>query len=58
MEYIARYTYVVPNDTVEAAVARMAAVVGAERLRRERLLAGTSWRELVGLEGKLEGKGV
>jgi guanylate kinase len=56
MAYIARYAYVVPNDTVEAAVTKMQAIVGAERLKRERLLGGTSWREMVGLEGKLEEK--
>ena len=49
MEYISQYTYVVANDTVDAAVSRMAAIVGAERLKRERMLAGSSWREFVGL---------
>jgi len=52
MEYISRYTYVVVNDTVDGAVSRMAAIVGAERLKRERVLAGTTWRELLGLEAK------
>jgi guanylate kinase len=50
MEYISRYTYVVTNDTVEAAVARMEAIVAAERLKRDRILADRSWREIVGLE--------
>jgi guanylate kinase len=52
MEYITRYAYVVVNDTVDAAVSRMQAVVGAERLKRERILEGASWREIVGLETK------
>lgn len=52
MEYIARYAYVVVNDTVDAAVSRMQAILCAERLRRERILAGSSWREVVGLETK------
>jgi guanylate kinase len=50
MEYITRYTYVVTNDTIDAAVSRMGSIVGAERLKRERILAGSSWRQLVGLE--------
>jgi guanylate kinase len=50
MEYITRYTYVVTNDTIDAAVCRMGSIVGAERLKRERILAGSSWRRLVGLE--------
>ena len=52
MEYITKYGYVVVNDTVDEAVARMALIVGAERLRRERVLAGTTWRQLMGLEAK------
>ena len=52
MEYIAKYGYVVANDTVDAAVSRMEAIVVAERLRRERVLAGTSWREIVDIEMK------
>lgn len=52
MEYISRYTYVVVNDTVDGAVSRMAAIVGAERLKRERILAGTTWRQILGLEAK------
>jgi len=52
MDYITKYGYVVPNDTVEAAVSRMEAIVRAERLRRERVLAGTTWREIVGIEMK------
>jgi guanylate kinase len=52
MEYISKYTYVVVNDTVAATVARMASIIGAERLKRERVLAGTTWRELMGLEAK------
>jgi guanylate kinase len=52
MEYISRYTYVVVNDTVDGAVSRMAVIVGAERLKRERILAGTTWRQLLGLDAK------
>jgi len=52
MEYISRYTYVVVNDTIDGAVSRMAAIVGAERLKRERILVGTTWRQLLGLEAK------
>lgn len=52
MEYISRYAYVVINDTVDLAVSRMQAIVSAERLRMDRILAGSSWRELVGLETK------
>jgi guanylate kinase len=52
MEYISRYTYVVVNDTIAGAVSRMAAIVGAERLKRERILAGTTWRQILGLEAK------
>lgn len=52
MEYISRYTYVVVNDTVDGAVSRMGTIVGAERLKRERILAGTTWRRLLGLDGK------
>ena len=52
MEYITKYGYVVVNDTVDAAVSRMEAIVAAERLRRERVLAGTSWREIVDIEMK------
>jgi guanylate kinase len=54
MEYISKYTYVVVNDTVAAAVTRMAAIIAAERLRRERILAGTTWQELLGLGAKGE----
>jgi guanylate kinase len=52
MEYIARYAYVVTNDTVDAAVSQMENIVHAERCRRDRILQGTTWREFVGLEGK------
>lgn len=52
MDYISQYTYIVANDTVEAAVSRMGAIVGAERLKRERILAGSSWREFVGLDAQ------
>ena len=59
MEYLSQYTYVVVNDTVDAAVSKMTSIVGAERLKRERILAGTSWRHLVGLEtAGLDPKGV
>lgn len=52
MEYIVKYTYVVTNDTVGEAVSRMEHIVRAERCRRDRNLKGTTWKELVGLEGK------
>jgi len=52
MEYITRYTYIVVNDTVEAAVSRMHSIVMAERLRRERVLEGVTWRQLIGLDEK------
>jgi len=52
MEYIVEYGYVVTNDTVEAAVARMEHIVRAERLRRGRVLEGTTWRDYIGLDGK------
>jgi guanylate kinase len=52
MEYITRYSYVVVNDTIEQAVSDMRNIVHAERCRRERILAGITWREFVGLEGK------
>jgi len=52
MEYIAKYAYVVTNDTVDAAVSQMENIVRAERCRRDRILKKTTWREFVGLEGK------
>jgi guanylate kinase len=52
MEYVARYSYIVVNDTVEKAVGKMWNIVAAERCRKERVLHGMTWRELIGLEGK------
>lgn len=53
MEYITRYAYVTVNDTIDQAVSKMASIVGAERLKRERILEGTSWRHIVGLGSKV-----
>jgi guanylate kinase len=52
MEYITRYTYVVPNDVVNEAVAKMEHIVRSERCRRERILKGTTWMEFLEVEGK------
>jgi guanylate kinase len=52
MDYITRYSYIVSNDVVSEAVARMEHIVRAERLKRERILAGTTWEEYLGVEGK------
>lgn len=52
MEYIVKYGYVVTNDTVAEAVARMEHIVLAERMKRERVLKGTTWRDYIGLDGK------
>jgi guanylate kinase len=52
MDYITRYGYVVINDTVDAAVSRMEHIVEAERLKRERVLEGTTWRGFLGLESQ------
>jgi len=52
MEYIVKYGYVVTNDTVEAAVARMEHIVRAERMKRERVLTNITWRDYIGLDGK------
>jgi guanylate kinase len=49
LEYIQKYTYIVVNDTVEAAVSRMAAIVSAERSKRSRLFQGITWKDFVGL---------
>jgi guanylate kinase len=49
LEYMDKYTYIVVNDTVEAAVSKMACIVSAERSKRERLFKRTSWKEFVGL---------
>lgn len=52
MEYIDRYNFIVVNDTVEDAVARMQSIVFAERLRRDRILNGKTWQDLVGLKAQ------
>jgi guanylate kinase len=52
MEYITRYTYVVPNDVVNEAVAKMEHIVRSERCRRERILKGVTWKEFLEVEGK------
>jgi guanylate kinase len=49
LEYMQRYTYIVVNDTVEAAVSRMESIVTAERSKRTRLLRDMSWKDFVGL---------
>lgn len=52
MEYITRYSYVVANDVVSEAVAKMEHIVRSERCKRERILKGITWREYLGVEGK------
>jgi guanylate kinase len=54
MEYIARYSYIVTNDIVSEAVARMEHIVRSERCKRGRILKGITWREYLGVEGKGE----
>lgn len=49
LEYMQKYTYIVVNDTVEAAVSRMEHIVEAERSKRERLFQGISWKDFIGL---------
>jgi guanylate kinase len=49
LEYMQKYTYIVVNDTVEAAVSRMADIVSAERSKRHRLFEGITWKDFVGL---------
>lgn len=49
LEYMQKYTYIVVNDTVEAAVSRMAGIVSAERSKRSRLFKGITWKDFVGL---------
>ncbi len=50
MEFITSYDYVVVNDTVDEAVARMHGIVTAERLKQKRILEGITWRQLIGLD--------
>ncbi len=50
MEYIEKYGFIVVNDTIEDAVSRMMCIVSAERLRRERILDGKTWQDIVGLK--------
>lgn len=52
MEYITRYSYIVANDVVNEAVARMEHIVRSERCKRERILKGITWKEYLGVEGK------
>ncbi len=52
MEYITRYSYVVANDVVNEAVAKMEHIVRSEKCKRERILKGITWREYLGVEGK------
>jgi guanylate kinase len=52
MEYIVKYGYVVTNDAVDAAVARMEHIVCAERMKRRRVLKDTTWRDYIGLDSK------
>jgi guanylate kinase len=49
LEYMQKYTYIVVNDTVDAAVSKMADIVSAERSKRHRLLEGITWKDFVGL---------
>ncbi|MGQ9603410.1 MAG: guanylate kinase [bacterium] len=50
MGYIDKYGFIVVNDRIEDAVSRMQCIVRAERLRRDRLLDGKTWQDLVGLQ--------
>ena len=52
MEYVAKYTYVVTNDTVEDTVTP--APLGTDYVLhpRDRFLNGATWKELISLEGK------
>jgi guanylate kinase len=52
MEYITRYSYIVANDVVSEAVAKMEHIVRGERCKRDRLLKGTTWRDLLEFEAK------
>ena len=52
MEYITEYTYIVVNDTIDEAVSEMETIITAEGSKRERILSGTSWQEVIGLEPK------
>jgi guanylate kinase len=52
MEYVTRYSYVVTNDLVSEAVAEMEHIVRAARCKRELVLEGTSWKRLLGVDGK------
>ena len=52
MDYITRYSFIVANDVVNEAVARMEHIVRSERCRRERILRGITWKEYLGVEGK------
>lgn len=49
LEYMQKYTYIVVNDAVEAAVSNMADIVSAERSKRHRLFEGITWKDFVGL---------
>jgi guanylate kinase len=50
MEYITKYTYIVANDAIDDAVSEMESIIAAEASKRERILSGTSWQEVIGLE--------
>lgn len=50
MGYIDKYGFIVVNDRIEDAVSRMQCIVRAERLRRDRILDGKTWQDLVGLQ--------
>jgi guanylate kinase len=52
MEYITRYSYIVANDVVGEAVERMEYIVRSERLKRDRVLEGITWKEFLGIEHK------
>jgi guanylate kinase len=49
LEYIQKYAYIVVNDTIEAAVSRMAGIMSTERSKRSRLFQGITWKDFVGL---------
>ncbi len=49
LEYMQKYTYIVVNDTIEAAVSRMAGIMSTERSKRSRLFQGITWKDFVGL---------
>ncbi len=49
MEYVDKYAYIVVNDVIDKAVSTMACILEAERCKRERVLKGITWKELVNI---------